>query len=91
MVGVVLLVLALPLIATARDAHATYGAVTHWLEGFGWFVAALLFWAIAAPGPWQRFAVSFWEAVNETTMRRAVGAITLAFGIFLAWIASFEL
>ena len=91
MVGVVLLVLVLPLIATARDAHATYGEVTYWLEGFGWFTAAILVWTIAAPGPWQRFVVSFWDAVDEPALRRAVGVFTLAFGVFLGWIALFGL
>ena len=89
MVGVVLLILALSLIATARDAHATYREVTYWLEGFGWFTAASLVWAIAAAGPWQRFAVSFWDVVDEPALRRAVGVSTLAFGVFLGWIALF--
>ena len=91
MVGVVLLVLALPLIVIARDAHASRGEVTRWLEGLGWFVAGLLVWSIAAPGLWQRFAVSFWEAVDEPALRHPVGAFTLAFGILLGWIALFEL
>ena len=89
-VGVLLLVLALPLIATARSAHATYGEVTYWLEGFGWFTAAFSIWTIAAPGSWQRFAISFWGAVDEPAPRRVLGVFTLAFGVFLGWIALFD-
>ncbi len=89
MVGVVLLVLALPLIATARDACATYGEATYWLERLGWFTAFFSVWTIAAPGPWQRFAVSFWDAVDEPALRRAIGVSTLAVGVFLGWIALF--
>ncbi len=91
MVGVLLLVLALPLIATARDARATYGEVFFWLEGLGWFTAASMVWTIAAPRFWQRFLVSFWDAVDEPALRRAVGVLTLGFGVFLGWIALFDL
>ncbi len=92
MVCVLFLVLAcLPLIATARDARATYGEVTLWLEGLGWLYAAASVWTIAAPGPWQRFAVSFWDAIDEPAARRVVGVFTLAFGVFLGWIALFDL
>jgi len=88
MVCVLFLVLVcLPLIATARDARATRGEVTLWLEGIGWLYAATCAWTIAAPGPWQRFAVSFWDAVDEPAIRRAIGLLTLAFGGFLGWIA----
>ena len=91
MVGVLFLVLCLPLIATARDARATYGEVTLWLEGLGWLYAAASVWTIAAPDPWQRFAVSFWDAVNDPAARRVVGVFTLALGVFLGWIALFDL
>ena len=54
MVGVLFLVLCLPLIATARDARATYGEVTLWLEGVGWLYAMqALVGALAAwVAPW---------------------------------------
>ncbi len=92
MVGVLLLVpVALPLIATARDARAAHGEVSLWLEGLGWFAAAASVWTIAAPGLWQRLAVSFWDAVDEPALRRAVGVFSVAFGVFLGWIALFVL
>jgi hypothetical protein len=91
MVGVLLFVLALPLIAIARDARGTYGEVTLWLEAFGWFTAASMVWTIAAPRFCQRFLVSFWDAVDEPALRRWVGILTLAFGVFLGWIALFDL
>jgi hypothetical protein len=91
MVGVLCLALFLPLVATARDARTTYGEVTLWLEGLGWLYAAASVWTIAAPGPWQRFAVSFWDAVDDPAARRMIGVFTLVCGLFLAWIALFDL
>lgn len=85
--GVVALVLvALPLIVTARQAPASHGDVTSWLEGFGWFAAIMMVWVIAAPRAWHRLADSFWGAASQPT-RRAIGALNVAVGLFLVWVA----
>jgi uncharacterized protein YjeT (DUF2065 family) len=89
-VGALLLGLGLLLIATARGTRATYGEIAYWIEALGWFTAAFSAWTIAAPGLWLRFAVSFWDAVDEPALRRAIGLLTLALGGFLGWIALAE-
>ena len=51
MLGVLLLALvAVPLIVTARQAGPEKGDVTIWIEALGWFAAALMIVFIAAPG-----------------------------------------
>ena len=89
--GGLMLVLYAPLIVTARQAHTTQGDITLWIEGFGWFVAAFAVWFIAAPGRWKRFFDSFWDAVSDPPVLRAFGALGVAFGLFLGWVAFFVL
>ncbi|MEE9208245.1 MAG: hypothetical protein V3U67_07715 [Gemmatimonadota bacterium] len=85
--GCVLLVLvAAPLIVTARQAAAGQSDITIWLEGFGWFAAVMMVWVIAAPRRWHRFADSFWGAASHPTLR-AIGALNVAVGLFLGWVA----
>ncbi len=90
--GVLLMVLvAMPLIVTARQARADHGDVTIWLEGFGWFAATVMVWVIAAPGLWHRLLNSFWDAASRPAVCRALGALNVAFGLFLGWVAFFVL
>ena len=84
--GVLLILIALPLIVTARQAPAAQRDITIWLEGFGWFAAVMMVWVIAAPGAWHRLAESFWGAASQPT-RRAIGALNVAVGLFLGWVA----
>ena len=86
--GLGLLLYAAPLIVTARQAQ---GDVALWIEAFGWFVAASMVWFIAAPGPRKRFLEFFWAAVSDPPLLRAMGALSVAFGIFLGWVAFFVL
>lgn len=86
--GLMLVLYAAPLIVTARQAQ---GDVALWIEAFGWFVAASMVWLIAVPGPWKRFLEFFWAAVSDPPLLRAMGALSVAFGIFLGWVAFFVL
>ena len=89
--GLILVLFAAPLIVTARQARSAQGEIALWIETFGWFVAAAAIWIIAAPGPWKRFFESFWDAVSDPPVLRALGALGVAFGLFLGWVAFFVL
>ena len=89
--GLILVLYAAPLIVTARQACTAQGDIALWIETFGWFVAAAAIWIIAAPGPWKRFFESFWDAVSDPPVLRALGALGVAFGLFLGWVAFFVL
>ncbi len=88
--GVLLFVLvAVPLIVTARQARADKGEITIWIEGFGWLVTVLMVWVIAAPGWWQRFANSYWDA--DPAHIWAHSLLKVSFGLFLCWVAFYVL
>ena len=89
--GLILVLYAAPLIVTARQARTAQGHIALWIETFGWFVAAAAIWIIAAPGPWKRFFESFWDAGSDPPVLRALGALGVAFGLFLGWVAFFVL
>jgi len=87
-VGVSLLALvALPLILAVRDPLAPQGGIALWLAAYAWLSAASLIWPIVAPASCQRFAVSFWDAIDEPAVRRIVGLLSVAFGLCLGWLA----
>ena len=87
--GLILVLYAAPLIVTARQARTAQGDIALWIEAFGWFVAASMVWLIAVPGPWKRFLEFFWAAVSDPPLLRAMGALSVAFGLFLGWVAFF--
>ena len=90
--GVLLLVLvAAPLIITARQAPVELRNITIWFEGAGWFTAAAMIWVIAFPGLWHRLMFSFWDAVSDPDLRRAIGVLNIAIGLGLGWVAFFVL
>ena len=89
--GLILVLYGAPLIVTARQARTAQGDIALWIEAFGWFVAAVAIWIITAPGPWKRFFDSFWDAVSDPPVLRALGALGVAFGLFLGWVAFFVL
>ncbi len=86
--GAVLVLLAAPLIVTARQRQ---GSIAFWAEGFGWLVAASMVWFIAAPGFWKRLLEIFWGVLSDPPLRRMMGVLGLAFGLFLGWVAIFAL
>ena len=69
---------------------ASCGAVCD-SEILGWIAAAAVVWCTLAPASLQRFANSFWDAVSDPTLRRALGVLNVAFGLFLGWVAFFVL
>ena len=89
--GGLLVLIAVPLIVTAGQARAAHGDITILIEGMGWLAAAAAVWVIAAPGPFQRLAMSFWDAVSNPALLRAIGALNVAFGLGLGWVAFFVL
>ena len=89
--GLMLVLVAAPLVVTARQARADLGDITILIEGFGWLAAAVALWVLAAPRPWHRVMMSFWDAASDPGLRRVIGAINVAFGLFLAWVAFFRL
>ena len=90
--GVVMLVLvAVPLIATARWTPGDEHGATVLIEIFGWFAAAAVVWCTAAPASMQWMANVFWDAVSDPTLRRAIGVLNVVFGLFLGWVAFFVL
>ena len=87
-VGVSLLALvALPLIVATSDSQAPKAGTALWLSVYAWLSVAALVWTIAAPASCQRFAVSFWEAIDEPALRRIYGLFSAGFGFFLGWLA----
>ena len=88
LLGVLVLVgMAGPIIATARAARADLGEVSLWIEGFGWYAAVASVWVIVTPGLGLRLVDWFWDAYADPGPRRAVGLLTLAFGLFFGWVA----
>jgi uncharacterized protein YjeT (DUF2065 family) len=90
--GVLQLVLiAAPLVITARQAPLEQHDITIWFEGMGWFTAAAMIWVIAFPGLWQRLMFSFWDAASDPDLLRTIGVLNVAIGLGLGWVAFFVL
>ena len=88
--GGLLTLVAASLIVTARQSCGTQGAALA-LEGLGWIGAAAGVWLIVAPGPYRRLVDSFFHAASDPALLRAIGALSVAFGLGLGWIAFFVL
>jgi uncharacterized protein YjeT (DUF2065 family) len=83
--GLVVLV-AVPMVVTARDAPLAQAGVTVWLQGLGWLggVAGLL--VMAAPGFCKRMVESTLFDFPDAVLR-VLGVVNIAFGLFLGWVA----
>ncbi len=88
--GVLLVLIAGPLIVTARQAHPDHADTTILLEGLGWIGAFAGGVLIAVPDLYQRFALSVFDKAADPVLR-ALGAVNIAFGLFLGWVAFFVL
>ena len=86
--GVMLVLYVVPLIVTG---HLAQGGIAFWAEAFGWFAAASFAWILVTPGSWKRFLESFWNLVSDPPLLRALGALGVAFGLSLGWLAFFVL
>ena len=91
LLGIGLLVLAaVPLVVTTRQAPPAQGSILILLQGLGWITAAVSVWLIAAPGLGRRLvAERLLRAPNSVLQIR--GALGVAFGLFLGWAAFFVL
>jgi hypothetical protein len=85
--GSLLVLLAVPLVVTARQARIEHGGITILIEVMGWLAGAAAVLVIAAPRTAQRLIMAFWDAVPSDPVRRAIGAVNIAFGLGLGWIA----
>lgn len=90
LLGVLILALvAVPLIVTARQARAEKGDITIWIEAFGWIVTSLMIAFVASPRWWQRFANSYWDSDPARLWSHSL--LKVSFGLFLCWVAFFVL
>ncbi len=87
--GLLIVLVAAPLIVMARQACHAQGDITIWMEGFVWYAVAAAIWVIAAPRIWQRLAHSFRDATPSRALPRAIGSLNLVLGVFLGWVAFF--
>ncbi len=88
--GGLLVLLAVALIGTARQAHAAQGDITFLIEGLGWLSAAAGVWVIAAPKLWRRLMDWFYSSSTDPALR-AIGTLNIAIGLGLGWVAFFVL
>ncbi len=85
--GAFLALLAVPLVITARLGRAEHGDITILIEVMGWITAAAAVFVLVAPGTIKRLVIGFWDAVESHAARRAFGAVNIALGVVLGWVA----
>lgn len=86
-VGVWILALyGVPLIVAVRHSSTVGGEAAFWLDVLGWLTVASSLWLIAAPASVKWLMDWFWAALSPALLR-ATGAVSVAFGLFLAWAA----
>jgi hypothetical protein len=85
----ILTLVGLPLVVTARLSHAEKSDITVWIECYGWLVTAAMIVVIALPGRWHRAASFYWG--SRSARLWPISALKVAFGIFLCWVALFVL
>jgi len=89
--GASLVIIAAPLIITARQARPAAGGITFVIEGLGWLAALASILLVVAPGYFSRLIYAFWDAVGDPPTLRTIGVLNIAGGLWLAWIAFFVL
>ena len=87
--GGLLVLLAVALIVTARQARAAQGDITILIEGIGWLTAVAALWPIATPGFFQRCIFLFYSTPDE--FLRTIGALNVFIGLCLGFVAFFVL
>ena len=86
-VGVSILALyGIPLIAAVRHSSTVGGEAAFWLDVLGWLTVVSSLWLIVAPASAKWLMDWFWEGLSPPLLR-ATGAVSVAFGLFLAWAA----
>lgn len=84
-----LILMALPLIATARQATGPRDVLTL-LTAFGWLAAAGSSWALIGPGHLRKLINRRLSGLSDAALR-ALGVVSVAFGVFLGAVALFVL
>lgn len=89
--GGLMALLAIALVMTARQARVAHGDITFLPEAFGWLAGVAAIVVLVVPGAMCRLMNAFWDAIPTPELRRAIGALNVALGLFLGWVAFFEL
>jgi uncharacterized protein YjeT (DUF2065 family) len=87
--GGLLFLLAVAMIVTARQARAAPGDIAFFIEGVGWFAAVAALVPIAFPGFSQGCILLFCSTPDD--FLRTIGALNIAIGLVLGFIAFFVL
>jgi len=86
--GVVLAIIAPVLIVTAVQARPTHGDVTNVIQVIGWIAAVAAAWVIIAPEHGLRLANKTVFSASKPALR-FLGALNIAVGLALWWLAFF--
>jgi uncharacterized protein YjeT (DUF2065 family) len=85
--GILILLLAVLVIATGRQAEAEHAGIAGAVEVFGWILAGVAIWLMASPKTYQRLALSIIDAISDPAVLRVIGALSIAIGLALVWTA----
>jgi uncharacterized protein YjeT (DUF2065 family) len=88
--GAMLVLVAVPLLVTVRQAPVAVGIIVVILKALGWLAATAGIWVVATPGVCRRLADRKLIDASDSALR-SIGLISVAFGLFLAWNAFFVL
>lgn len=87
--GGLLVLLAVALIVTARQARAAQGDITFFIEGFGWLAAVAALFPITTPGFFQGCILLLCSTPDE--ILRTFGAVNVVIGLGFGFVAFFVL
>jgi hypothetical protein len=85
--GILVLLMAVGVIQVGRGAAAAHGGIATAVEVFGWFIGGAAIWLMASPGSYQRLALSIIDSIADPSALRVIGALNIAFGLALIWVA----
>ncbi len=88
--GAMLILVAVPLLGTVRNAPVAPDGILVILEVLGWLAAAAGLCVVAAPGVCRRLADRKLLDASDSVLR-SIGVLSVAFGLFLGWNALFVL
>ena len=88
--GALLVLVAVPLLVTVRQAPAAPGGILVALNVLGWLAAGASLWVVVAPGLCRRLANRKLLHASDLALR-SIGVLSVAFGLFLGWNALFVL
>ena len=83
--GTLFVLVALPLIVTARYAENVKVDVIFWIEVYGWIAGIAFALVFAFATHVQNYAINYWNA--DPTLIWSHSLLKVSFGVFLVWIA----